>query len=36
MNEIKAETEGTVVEVKAENGEGVEFGQVLFTVRIGA
>ncbi len=33
MNEIKAETEGVVVEVKADNGEAVEFGQVLFTVR---
>ena len=33
MNEIKAETEGAVVEVKVDNGEAVEFGQILFTVR---
>jgi acetyl-CoA carboxylase biotin carboxyl carrier protein len=33
MNEIKAETEGAIVEVKVDNGEAVEFGQVLFTVR---
>ena len=33
MNEIKAETEGTIVEITAENGEAVEFGQVLFKVR---
>jgi biotin carboxyl carrier protein len=30
MNEIKAETSGTVVEVLVENGENVEFGQPLF------
>jgi len=30
MNEIKAETAGTVVEVLVEDGEPVEFGQVLF------
>jgi acetyl-CoA carboxylase biotin carboxyl carrier protein len=33
MNEIKAETEGTVVEVLVANGQAVEFGQVLFKVR---
>lgn len=33
MNEIKAEAEGTIAEVKVENGETVEFGQVLFTLR---
>jgi acetyl-CoA carboxylase biotin carboxyl carrier protein len=33
MNEIKAETSGTVVEVVAENGKPVQFGQVLFRVR---
>ena len=33
MNEIKAETEGTIVAVPAGNGEAVEFGQVLFSVR---
>ena len=30
MNEIKAELAGTVVEVLVEDGEPVEFGQVLF------
>ena len=35
MNEIKAETEGTIVEVKVGDGEAVEFGQVLFAVRSG-
>jgi acetyl-CoA carboxylase biotin carboxyl carrier protein len=30
MNEIKAETTGTVVEILVEDGEPVEFGQVLF------
>ena len=33
MNEIKAECSGTVVEVVAENGKPVQFGQVLFRVR---
>jgi acetyl-CoA carboxylase biotin carboxyl carrier protein len=33
MNEIKAEISGTVVEVVAENGKPVQFGQVLFRVR---
>ncbi len=33
MNEIKAETEGTIVEVLVTNGQAVEFGQVLFKVR---
>ena len=33
MNEIKAETSGTVVEVVAENGKPVQYGQVLFRVR---
>jgi acetyl-CoA carboxylase biotin carboxyl carrier protein len=33
MNEIKAECAGTVVEVVAENGKPVQFGQVLFRVR---
>ena len=33
MNEIKAELSGTVVEVVAENGKPVQFGQVLFRVR---
>lgn len=33
MNEIKAELSGKVVEVVAENGKPVQFGQVLFRVR---
>jgi acetyl-CoA carboxylase biotin carboxyl carrier protein len=33
MNEIKAETSGTVVEVLVENGEPVEFGQPLFLLK---
>ena len=32
MNEIKSEVRGRVVEVKANNAEPVEFGQVLFVV----
>ena len=32
MNEIKSEIKGKIVEVAAENGEPVEFGQVLFLV----
>ena len=30
MNEIKAELTGTVAEILIEDGEPVEFGQVLF------
>ena len=33
MNEIKAETSGVIVEVVAENGKPVQFGQALFRVR---
>ncbi len=33
MNEIKAEMSGTVVEVLANNGQAVEYGQVLFKVK---
>lgn len=33
MNEIKAETNGVVVEVCCKDGEAIEFGQVLFKVR---
>ncbi|HPS55324.1 MAG TPA: acetyl-CoA carboxylase biotin carboxyl carrier protein [Sedimentisphaerales bacterium] len=33
MNEIKAETTGTIVQVMVENGQAVEYGQVLFKVR---
>ena len=32
MNEIQAETTGRVVEILAENGQSVEFGQPLFKV----
>ena len=30
MNEIKAEVSGTIIEVAAENGQPVQFGQALF------
>jgi acetyl-CoA carboxylase biotin carboxyl carrier protein len=33
MNEIQAETTGEVVEIYAENGQPVEFGQPLFGIR---
>lgn len=33
MNEIKAETSGTIVEVLVENGKPVQFGQPLFKVK---
>jgi acetyl-CoA carboxylase biotin carboxyl carrier protein len=33
MNEIKAEISGVIVEVVAENGKPVQFGQALFRVR---
>jgi acetyl-CoA carboxylase biotin carboxyl carrier protein len=33
MNEIKAEVSGAIVEVCAENGKPVQFGQVLFRVK---
>ncbi|MGI8820464.1 MAG: acetyl-CoA carboxylase biotin carboxyl carrier protein [Chthoniobacterales bacterium] len=33
MNEIKAEISGEIVEVVAENGKPVQFGQVLFRVK---
>jgi acetyl-CoA carboxylase biotin carboxyl carrier protein len=33
MNEIKAECAGTVVEIVAENGKSVQYGQALFRVR---
>ena len=32
MNEIQAETTGRIVEILAENGQSVEFGQPLFKV----
>jgi acetyl-CoA carboxylase biotin carboxyl carrier protein len=33
MNEIEAELSGTVVEILAENGKSVEFGQKLFKIK---
>ena len=33
MNEIKAETTGTVTEILVENGENVEYGQPLFKIK---
>jgi acetyl-CoA carboxylase biotin carboxyl carrier protein len=33
MNEIKAETSGTVIEVCCKDGQAVEFGQPLFKIR---
>jgi acetyl-CoA carboxylase biotin carboxyl carrier protein len=35
MNEIQAETKGTVVEVLVENGQPVEYGQKLFKIKQG-
>ncbi len=32
MNEIKSEVRGTVTEINIQNGDAVEFGQVLFSV----
>ena len=33
MNEIKAETSGTIAEIIVTNGQAVEYGQVLFRVK---
>ncbi len=33
FNEIKAETSGTIEKVLVENGDAVEFGQPLFTIK---
>jgi acetyl-CoA carboxylase biotin carboxyl carrier protein len=33
MNEIKAETSGTIVEILVKNGQAVEYGQVLFKLK---
>jgi acetyl-CoA carboxylase biotin carboxyl carrier protein len=33
MNEIKAETSGTIAEILVTNGQAVEYGRVLFRVR---
>jgi biotin carboxyl carrier protein len=35
MNEIECEVSGTVLEIAAENGKSVEFGQKLFKIRKG-
>ena len=35
MNEIQAETKGTITEVLVENGQPVEYGQRLFKVKAG-
>jgi len=33
MNEIKSELEGEIVEIKAEKGQPVEYGQILFLIK---
>lgn len=33
MNELKAECEGVIAEIKVKSGDPVEFGQVLFVIR---
>lgn len=33
MNEIKAETSGTITEIIVTNGQAVEYGQVLFKIK---
>lgn len=33
MNEIQAETQGTILECLVQNGESVEYGQPLFKIR---
>lgn len=35
MNEIQAETKGTVIEILVENGQPVEYGQKLFKLKQG-
>lgn len=35
MNEIQAETKGTIIEVLAEDGDPIEYGQKLFKVKTG-
>jgi acetyl-CoA carboxylase biotin carboxyl carrier protein len=32
MNQIEADTSGTILSVEVENGEPIEFGQVLFVI----
>jgi|SRR5580692_9589616 len=33
MNQVKSEIRGTIVEIVAENGKPVQFGQILYRVR---
>jgi biotin carboxyl carrier protein len=33
MNEIEAETAGTIVEILVANGKSVEYGQKLFVIK---
>jgi acetyl-CoA carboxylase biotin carboxyl carrier protein len=33
LNEIKAETSGTIAEILVNNGQAIEYGQVLFKVK---
>ena len=35
MNEIQAETKGSIVEILVENGQPVEYGQRLFKIKLG-
>lgn len=35
MNEIHAEIQGVIIEVLAENGQTIEYGQPLFKVKLG-
>ena len=35
MNEIEAEIAGTVVKILAENGQGVQYGDPLFQIKVG-
>ena len=35
MNEIEAETAGTVVEILIENAQPVQFGQAMFKIKPG-
>ncbi|MDP7093137.1 MAG: biotin/lipoyl-containing protein, partial [Gammaproteobacteria bacterium] len=32
MNQIEADTAGTVLSIEVENGEPIEFGQTLFVI----
>jgi acetyl-CoA carboxylase biotin carboxyl carrier protein len=34
MNEIQAETKGTIIEILVENGQPVEYGQRLFKIKL--